>query len=40
MDKVRKREKIKALLKEIEDLVQQVGNSAMASNMTWLDLEA
>lgn len=38
--KVVKREDVKALLKEIEDLIQQIGNSAMASNMHWLDLEA
>ena len=38
-DKVRKRNDIKALLAEIEDLIQQIGNSAMSSNMTWLDLE-
>ena len=37
--KVVKRDDVKALLKEIEDLIQQIGNSAMASNMHWLDLD-
>ena len=37
--KVRKREEIKRLLKDIEALMQQIGNSAMGANMTWLDLE-
>lgn len=38
-DKVRKRDDIMGLLQQIEDLIQQIGNSAMSSNMTWLDLE-
>lgn len=37
--KVEKRTDVSKLLKEIEDMIQQIGNSAMASNMTWLDLE-
>mmetsp|Transcript_3018 Transcript_3018/g.4084 ORF Transcript_3018/g.4084 Transcript_3018/m.4084 type:complete len:221 (+) Transcript_3018:1881-2543(+) len=38
--KVQKREDIKRLLREIEVLMQQIGNSAMGASMTWLDLEA
>ena len=37
--KISKREDIKQRLKEIEDLIQAIGNNAMASNMNWLDLE-
>lgn len=37
--KVQKRTDVQKLLKEIEDLIQQIGNSAMSSNMTWFDLE-
>ena len=37
--KIDNREDIKQRLKEIEDLIQAIGNNAMASNMNWLDLE-
>ena len=37
--KINNREDIKNRLKEIEDLIQAIGNNAMASNMNWLDLE-
>jgi len=36
---VTKREDVSRLLAEIENLIQQIGNSAMSSNMNWLDLE-
>lgn len=37
--KVSKREDVSRLLMDIENLIQQIGNSAMSSNMNWLDLD-
>ena len=38
-EKIRKREAIKRLLAEIEDLINRLGNSAISSHMQWLDLD-
>ena len=35
-----RRAEIKALIDEIEALIKMLGDSAMASNMHWLDLNA
>ena len=38
--KVKKRDDVKRLLSDIENLMGSIGNSAMGAQMTWLDLEA